>query len=205
MAKNTIKHLLAPLKALSQLLFKSKVDGLIIGGISASLLGKPRFTADVDAVILLPFEKIEEFIKLAANCGFVPRVKDAVKFAGRSHVILLRHIKSGINVDLSIGLLPFEAEAVKRGHIFENQGLKLRIPTPEDLIIMKAVAHRPQDIEDIRAIVASQSKLDVARIKYWVAEFAKVLEMPELWKDIAQLLKKRGSKTRLPAGRQAGI
>jgi Nucleotidyltransferase of unknown function (DUF6036) len=67
--------------------------------------------------------------------------------------------------------------------------LAVRLPSPEDLIIMKAVAHRPKDLEDIRTVVDKNPKLDVTRIEKWVKQFAEVLEMPELWDDIAGILK----------------
>ncbi len=59
----------------------------------------------------------------------------------------------------------------------------------EDLIILKAVAHRPKDMLDIEAIIESQPNLDKERVKQWVTEFAQLLEMPELWEDVATLLK----------------
>jgi len=64
-------------------------------------------------------------------------------------------------------------------------------PTPEDLIIiiMKAVAHRPKDLEDIRTIADKYPNLDVERIKGWVKAFGEVLETPELWGLVKPLLK----------------
>ncbi len=67
--------------------------------------------------------------------------------------------------------------------------IAIRLPTPEDLIILKAVAHRPKDMLDIEAIIESQPNLDKERVKQWVTEFAQLLEMPELWEDVAALLK----------------
>jgi hypothetical protein len=67
--------------------------------------------------------------------------------------------------------------------------LSVRLPTPEDLIIMKAIAHRPKDLLDIQAVVENHPDLDVARIKSWVKQFADVLEMPSLWDDIESILK----------------
>jgi hypothetical protein len=77
---------------------------------------------------------------------------------------------------------------VERSVVYQAGSLTIRLPTPEDLIIFKAVAHRPQDLLDIQAIVESHPDLDRERIKHWVQEFAQVLEMPELWDDIASWL-----------------
>lgn len=51
-APSGITPLLEPLMTLQRLLEHFDNQGVIIGGIAASLLGKPRFTADLDAVIL---------------------------------------------------------------------------------------------------------------------------------------------------------
>lgn len=183
---------LQPLQELSRLLTGTKTQGVVIGGISVSLIGKPRFTADIDAVILLDFEKIGTFVEQAAKFGFKPRIRGVTTFARKSHVILLVHEESGIDIDLSIGLLPFEHEMVGRAKKFKSGEVSFYIPTPEDLIIMKAVAHRPKDMEDIRMIVQAHPKLDQKRIRKWVQEFSTTLEMPEMWGDLEKLLPKRG-------------
>jgi len=53
------------------------------------------------------------------------------------------------------------------------------------LIILKSVAHRPKDLLDIQAIIDGHPDLGRERIRRWVGEFAQLLEMPELWTDIA--------------------
>ena len=58
-----------------------------------------------------------------------------------------------------------------------------------DLFIMKAIAHRPKDMEDIRTLVIKYPNLDIKRIKQWVTDFAEILELPDLWKQIEELLK----------------
>lgn len=183
-----ISPLLAPLAALQRLLARFDDQGIIIGGVAASLLGRPRLTADVDAVILLSVEELPLLTEAAAQEGLVPRITDAEDFARRHRVLLLRHQESGINVDISLGMLPFEAEAVERSVIYQVGSLAIRLPTPEDLIIFKAVAHRPQDLMDIQALLESHPDLDRERVRRWVREFARALEMPELWEDIASWL-----------------
>ena len=77
---------------------------------------------------------------------------------------------------------------VERSQLVELGSIKLRLPTPEDLIIMKAVANRPKDLEDIQAIAASHPDLDKERIRLWVEQFGEALDLPELWKMISLLL-----------------
>jgi len=103
-------------------------------------------------------------------------------------VLLIKHIKSGVGIDISFGALPFEEECIKRSKKIKLAKLNIPLPSPEDLIIMKAVAHRPKDLIDIESIIDANPHLDVRRIKYWVNEFATILEMPEIADNIAKIL-----------------
>jgi predicted nucleotidyltransferase len=183
-----ITPLLAPLIALQGLLEYFDDQGVIIGGIAASLLGKPRFTADLGAVILLSIDDIPRLIDAAIMQGIEPRKTDVEAFARKNRVLLLRHQDSATNIDISLGILPFETEMVSRSQNLKVGGIHLRLPTPEDLIIMKAVAHRPQDLVDIQAIAVSHPVLDKGRVKFWVEEFGAALDLPHLWENISQLL-----------------
>ena len=49
---------LAPLQAVQALLGVFSERGIIIGGIAASLLGNPRFTADVDVLFLVEMDEL---------------------------------------------------------------------------------------------------------------------------------------------------
>jgi hypothetical protein len=190
-----LKPILEPLSDLQKLMKKSGYPWMIIGGIASSLIGKPRFTADVDVVALIEDENISNILRLAKQFGFRPRIKNPAGFAKKNRVLLLQHKKSSINIDISLGLLAFEKEAIERsiGHKVGN--VRFRLPAAEDLIIFKAVAHRPQDIMDIQGIVNNNPKLDVKYIKKIVNEFARALEMPEIWTDIKSIiLTKKGHK-----------
>ena len=56
---------------------------------------------------------------------------------------------------------------------------------------MKAVAHRPQDMADIEAVLAAHPKLNVRRARRWLREFAAALEMPEILNDLEALFSRR--------------
>jgi hypothetical protein len=189
MPQDSLEPLYSPLTAVQSLLERFDNQGIIIGGVAASLLGPPRLTADVDVVLLLSTADIPRLIKVAQQLGLEPRPSDAERFARQNRVLLLRHTASAINVDVSLGMLPFEVEAVERAVIHEVGSLKLRLPTPEDLIILKAVAHRPKDLLDIQALIGAHPKLDRRRIQDRVQQFAEALDMPELWADISGWLR----------------
>ena len=71
----------ATLRPLTDWLQAENVSGLIIGGVAASLLGRPRFTQDVDALISLEENLWEKFLRAGARFGFAPRITDPAAFA----------------------------------------------------------------------------------------------------------------------------
>jgi hypothetical protein len=188
-----------PLPDLVQWWQSQHARGLIIGGLAVALLGRPRVTRDVDALVLLEEEHWPAFFDAAPTFGFAPRLADALAFAREARVLLLRHQPTGIDVDIALGRLPFEEEAVERATAVQVAGVSVPLPTPEDLVIMKAVAHRERDLLDIEGLLAAHPKLDVRRVRRWVRIFADALEMPELYDDLQLRLarlspRKRGKR-----------
>jgi hypothetical protein len=171
-----------------------KIDALIIGGVAAALLGRPRITRDVDGLVWLPEAHWEDFIGRSASFHFATRAADALEFAREARMLLLRHAPSHIDVDIAFAALPFEREALDRGVASEVAGLQLTLPTPEDLIVMKAVAHRPVDLADVEGVIAAHPKLDRRRIRKHLREFATLLDAPEILKDVDRLLARRRSR-----------
>lgn len=176
------------LEALQRLFHRLDDRGVIVGGVAVGFLGKPRFTADIDAVLLLSTQDIPKFIELARAENIVPRISNAETFARTNRVLLLKHTPTETDIDISLGILPFEEEMVERSSVQSFANLSVRLPTPEDLIIMKAIANRPKDLEDIRTIADNFPDLDVKRIEDWVKAFGEVLETPELWEMIKALI-----------------
>jgi hypothetical protein len=107
---------------------------------------------------------------------------------------LVRHKPSGIDVDITFGSLPFEKKAIRQVVWVNVKGIRLPLPTPEDLIIMKAIAHRTRDLADIESILDTHSKLNLQRIRRWVGEFSTAINMPEILDDLERILARRRKK-----------
>ncbi len=180
----------ATLHALTRWLESEHVPYAAIGGVAVSLLAFPRATQDIDVVIWLDESLWASFISAGEGYGFTPRIGEALEFAARARVLLLRHRVSGISIDISCGGLPFEREMIERAISLPVGEMELKVPTPEDLIITKAVAQRAKDLIDIEAILTVRKNLDLARVRYWTEEFASALEMPELTASLERLLQK---------------
>jgi predicted nucleotidyltransferase len=177
------------LRDLEEWLDETRTPHTLLGGIAVSLIAQPRSTRDIDACISVQPPLWKSLIDSGKSHGFAPRVDDAVAFAERSRVFLLVHEPTGIKIDLSVAGLPFEQEMLSRASTIPVGDFEVKVPSPEDLIITKAVAHRPRDLVDIASIVEIHQKLDRSRVRRLVKEFATVLEMPEIADDLERILK----------------
>ena len=66
-----------------------EVAGVVIGGLAASLLGRPRLTRDVDVLVVVDEGRWAGFLATGAKYGFVPRQRDTLAFAQQSRVLLV--------------------------------------------------------------------------------------------------------------------
>ena len=192
----TLVPLLGTLRDLVAWLKANRTQGLIIGGVAASILGRPRVTRDVDALVLLDEKDWNEFLSAGTEFGFVARVIGPLDFARKAKVLLVRHKPSGIDVDVTFGALPFEREAITHAVWVNIKGVRIPLPTPEDLIIMKAVAHRPRDLADIESIIDAHPEINLRKIRGWVKEFSIAIEIPDILNDLEKILARRQKRKR---------
>ena len=190
--------LLAAIRDLMAWLQARQVRGVIIGGVAASLLGRPRLTNDVDVLVMLDRTEWAGFLAGAAAFHFTARVEDPMGFAHRTRVLPVHHRPSAIDVDVVLGALPFEEEALARARTVSAGGVSFPVPTAEDLVVMKMVAHRPQDLIDVESVLDASHRLDFRRVRRWLREFSAAMEMPELVDDLEATLARRRGRRRTP-------
>ena len=159
-----------------------------IGGVAVSLIAKPRYTDDLDALIVFDPANADTLLDNLANHGFMSRFEGMAELARRSRMVTIVHENTETVVDIVLGCMPFEIELQERAVSYGVAGVDIRIATPEDLVILKAVTNRPKDKEDIRNIAQICLGLDRNRIRYWVEQFAELLETPGLLLGVESLL-----------------
>ncbi|MFI5384888.1 MAG: nucleotidyl transferase AbiEii/AbiGii toxin family protein [Fimbriimonadales bacterium] len=161
----------------------------VIGGLAVIIRGYDRFTRDIDAVVWDADERLEHLIQHLSKHGLTLRESDGLSFARRYRVILLQTPRE-YQVDVSMGLVPFEREVIDRSSL-EKLGESVQIPVAnaEDLIIMKLIASRDRDIDDVRRLLELYPDVEHGRIRRIVSEYAEVLDQPEIVSQMSQLLK----------------
>jgi hypothetical protein len=143
----------------------------------------------VDLTILAPFGSEAGTVdRLLAH--FTPRHTDARAFA-LAHRVLLLKASNGVPIDISLAGLAFEVEVLDRASPWKiRNGEALTTCSPEDLIVYKLVAARPQDLVDVAGVVRRQGrKLDIERIRRWGQEFADLKEDPDLLRPFEAALR----------------
>lgn len=174
-----IQH--SAIKELNDFLVSHEIPYVLIGGIALQLWGEPRYTQDVDLTVVLDMTRESELVH-AIISHFAPRISDADVFALDNRVILVWS-SSGCPIDISLGLPGYEEEVIARAVSAdfspEIQGIK--VCTAEDLVVMKIVAGRPRDIDDVEGIIIRQhDALDYGYIRLKLNGFDELLEPSEL-------------------------
>lgn len=188
---------------LTEWLEAAGVPAMVVGGIAASILGRPRATRDIDALAIVPAAQWSGLLESAAAHGIAPRIENPLSFADRTRVLLLRHTRSAIDIDVILGGLRFEIDAVSRARQHDFGGTQVRLPQVEDLLVMKAIAHRPQDLRDIEGLLDVFPEADVERVRQFVQEFAAAADLADLPVEFEKLLEQRRSRAAPITGRRA--
>jgi hypothetical protein len=171
------RHLVDALIAVDRGLAAARVPYMIIGGIAVMARGLVRMTDDIDLVVASDSAPPERLVDLLASEQIEPRRDDAVAFAHVQQVLLLRHAPTRTAIDLSLGWLPFEAEALARAERVAFGDAQIAVATAEDLVIYKAVAWRDRDRDDLEHLVRLHAhSLDLDRVRAVIAEFATALD-----------------------------
>ena len=181
----------AALAALATVFRALGVPAMIIGGVAVIARGVPRMTVDVDAVVQADGLDLEALWRELGRAGFEPRIPNAREFANQRQVLLLVHHASGMALDLSLGWLPFECDALARATPVDLDGVSVPVATAEDLIVFKAIGWRDRDKWDIEELFARhRTSIDLARVRTTVLQLLHALDEPERMAEFDALVRR---------------
>lgn len=165
------------LKALAEFLSEQEIKYIVLGGIAVSVYGEPRLTADIDVNILLDKKRVGDFLAKAKAYGFYPNSHNLDNFIEKAGVIPMLFKKRDVvgKINFIIAENALECAAIERGKVKEIDSIKLRLISPEDLVIHKITSLRSRDLEDVNSIIIRQkSKLDIGYIRNWLNKIDKI-------------------------------
>ena len=145
----------APLRKAASALESAGLRFAVIGGLAASLRATFRITEDVDLVVAAELDDVDEIIGVfrAEDSPLRLAFDEAEELARTAFLLPLVDGDSGVRVDLTIGLTEFERSAVERASVEAIGGVSLPVIQAEDLLVMKLLADRPKDQQDIEGLV----------------------------------------------------
>lgn len=122
-------------------------------------------TADVDATVLLGDTSTEALVAALEAKEFELRINDPT-FVAATRVIPVVHRPTGVPADIVLGGPGLEELFLSRASDRDVGGARVPVVSPEDLIVMKILAGRDKDKEDVRAVLrAGKGTLDVDAIR----------------------------------------
>jgi hypothetical protein len=136
--------------------------------------------------------------------GGIARIADAEAFAATNLVLLARHRPTEVDLDLSLGWTSFEHEALEARAATRYGNVSVPMARVDDLIVFKAIAARPRDIDDAVTLLGLCPHIDMGRVCARVRTLARAAEAPELEQDSPRSsppLQPRPSMARCPRDR----
>ncbi len=144
-----------------------QVRYVVVGGMATVLHGYARLTADVDLVVDQAPEEALKAIRVLGSLGFIPRPPVSAEdyanaetrrmwFEEKAMRVLslwdpenpMREVDLFIENPIDFDLL------YERSHLVPLTTTSVRIASIEDLIQLKRLANRPEDLRDIEALQA---------------------------------------------------
>jgi predicted nucleotidyltransferase len=136
-----------------ELLQSRGINYALIGGLAATLRGQPRVTADVDLVIAADVDAALAILGSIERTKFAPLFDRAEEVVQAAFILPLRHRQTGVKLDLSLGLSGFETQLIARAGQVDLGPVSVAVAQAEDLIVMKTLAGRPRDDQDVQGIM----------------------------------------------------
>lgn len=156
-----------PLGTLAEVLAEARIEYALIGGHAVNAWVEPRFTADIDVTMTAGAPQLDRLTAALARRGFTivaqygeeqPSGPDFVRFESKDPRIILEFQSAKTRL---------QEDVIRRAH---QDARGLRVATPEDLIVLKLIAHRPKDRIDLIGLCALPD-LDWAYIEGCAAEW----------------------------------
>jgi len=157
-----------------------RVGYALVGGLAVSVRAEPRLTRDVDiAVSTVDDDDAEELIRALLGRGYRLRATIEQAKIGRLATARLNPPgRTSLVVDLLFASSGIEAEIVEQAETIEIlPALRVPVARASHLVAMKLLARddraRPQDLDDIRALLTTMAAAERKRVSAAIDLIAK--------------------------------
>jgi hypothetical protein len=137
----------------------------LCGAQAAIGAGVARLTADVDVTVRAPASATDEWLSALEGHGFTRRFADPA-FIAQTRVVPVVHIATGLPVDIVLAGPGLEDEFLQRAVVQLIDGVPVPVVEIADLVILKVLASRPKDLDDVVTLLRTHGEgIDAARVR----------------------------------------
>jgi hypothetical protein len=162
---------------------------LVTGSIATVLYGEPRFTNDIDLVVILTADRIEELCRSFPQPDFYVSPDSARRAVERRSQFNIIHPASGLKVDVMVPAeTPFNRSRFERAkQIRLMPDLEVSFAAPEDVIVKKMEYYREGGSEKHLRDIAGILKVSADQVdRNYIADWAERLGLSEVWLALAR-------------------
>jgi len=172
---STLDHqsndLLQVLGLLAKVLGERETEYALVGGLGVAMRGPIRTTRDVDLLLSVPQLEFPGLLESLKELGFQVEVVEAITAWNRDH--LLSFTFGRVRIDWLKAIVPPFQHVLNRAKWETVQNQPVRVADAEGLLLLKLIAFRPSDKDDIRGILtANPGVLDLDWVRREWAELA---------------------------------
>ena len=162
------------LAAVGRALSSLGAEYMLIGGLAVGVWSAPRATKDCDLSVRV-LTSPEALREALADAGLEVARGDLARAHAAGEAVRLRRrgqVAEPVVVYLLFATTPFEIEALGRRRSLRVLGIDVPVATPEDLLVFKLIAGRPQDLADDHMLLDLHgSDFDLDRVRRWCRDF----------------------------------
>lgn len=171
--------------AFAALARRERVRWYLFGAQAVAAYGVPRTTGDVDVTIDLAERGLDTLVPPLRRAGFSPRVSDE-SFAVETRIYPVTHEPTGWSFDLVLAGPGLEQRFLDEVRMFRVGRHQIPVIAPEHLVVLKILAGRPKDLEDVRGMLRI-AELDHRKVEGTLAEIESMLDQSDLRPVYARL------------------
>lgn len=152
----------------------------VFGAQAVSVRGAPRTTQDIDVTVAVPRSGLPQLVGDLEAAGFHhrhPALADELVRMGA--VLPLHHARTGMELDLVIAASGLEDLILRRAESAAIDGILVPVASATDLVVMKILAGRGKDLDDVRSLLAGGA-VDLAEARDLLGQLEEALAQADL-------------------------
>jgi hypothetical protein len=162
----------------------------VFGAQALAMHGVPRATADVDVTVRWD-GNAADLVRTLGTHGFRINLEMSgiESFVQQTRVIPAVHRSSNIPLDIVLAGPGLEELMLDRAVVLTLAGRKVPVIAMEDFLVLKILAGRRKDDQDVQLLLAARAKdIDIALVTRRIEELERLLDQSDLspkWRDLS--------------------